>query len=115
MLLKQGIECPEIYFDICEYLPSIYYPKIKKKYAFGYIPHYNDSSMVLLADKENDIMIDICGQPEEIITQALSCNRIVSSSLHGLILADVYSIPRDWKRFDGVSDFKFYDYFSKFK
>jgi pyruvyltransferase len=50
----------------------------------------------------------------------MSCERIVSSSLHGLVIADAYGIPNAWLNSDGGAggsrpgggEFKFYDYFA---
>ena len=43
-----------------------------------------------------------------------ACEVIVSSSLHGLIIADAYGIPTVWAKFGNDingNDFKFYDYY----
>ena len=44
----------------------------------------------------------------------LSCRRIVTGSLHGLVIADAYGIPSAWTRsktaYGGY--YKFYDYFA---
>lgn len=45
----------------------------------------------------------------------MSCKKIVSSSLHGLIVSDSYKIPNRWVSFsDQIAGgtFKFLDYFS---
>lgn len=110
MLLDQGIECPEVYFDICQYLPSIYYPEVEKDVEIGWLPHYIDDRSYREADSE----IHICSPIEAVIRQVLRCKTIVSSSLHGLILADVYGIPRIWHKHPDLSEFKFQDYFSRF-
>ena len=48
-----------------------------------------------------------------IINEILSCERIVSSSLHGLITAQSYDIPCFWFKQNYIpgDDIKFYDYF----
>lgn len=108
MLKEQGIDCPKIYFDICEYLPSLFYPKVEQDVKVGWIPHYIDDRDYPSAD----LRISITDTPENIIRQVLRCKTIVSSSLHGLILADVYGIRRLWRKHPDLSEFKFHDYFS---
>jgi len=50
---------------------------------------------------------------EETLTGILSCEKILSSSLHGIILADAYGISSAWLRSSTPKglEFKFYDYF----
>ena len=53
------------------------------------------------------------------IDQILSCNIILSSSLHGIIIADAYSVPNLWCKFSEYeaenNGFKFKDYFLSVK
>lgn len=100
-------------------LPKLYKPKTKKKYALGIFPHYVDSDVVLyhLLDKlpVEWIVINPLDAVEEVIEDICSCNNIISSSLHGLIVADAYKVPTQWVKFtdrilgDGT---KFMDYYS---
>jgi pyruvyltransferase len=116
-LLKSGIDCPEIYGDPALLLPKIYNPKIEKKYELGVIPHYVDKNNKFLEifNNSNIKIIDIqVIDPRTFIDELLSCKKIASSSLHGLITADAYQIPSMWIEFsDKVvgNGFKFYDYF----
>jgi pyruvyltransferase len=116
-LLESGIDCPEVYGDPALLLPQIYTPKTQKKYKLGIIAHYVDMDNAWLK-KINDpdvLLLDIqCADPYDFIDQVYSCEKIVSSSLHGLIVADAYSIPSLWLEFsDKVvgKGFKFLDYF----
>ena len=52
---------------------------------------------------------------KEVIDEILKCNKIVSSSLHGIVLAEAYGIPAKWEKYsDDVlgNGFKFRDYLS---
>ena len=51
---------------------------------------------------------------KSVIDEITSCMRIVSSSLHGIIVAHAYGIPALWvqNNYVDTDGFKFYDYFS---
>lgn len=117
LLIEQGISCPEVYGDPALLLPFVYNPNIRKKYKIGIVPHYVDSNSIYLEKfKNNDdiLIIDILGKdPFSFLDKLLSCEKIISSSLHGLIVSDAYKIPSLWVEFSNNvlgNGFKFYDY-----
>lgn len=116
-LLKQGYEVPEVYGDPALLLPKFYNPKIKKAYAIGIIPHYSDFNRVKDFYKNEDsiLLIDLMtNNIEKTTDDFLKCKKIVSSSLHGLIVAHAYGIPAVWQKFSGDifgDDIKYQDYF----
>lgn len=120
-LLKQGIECPNVFGDPALLLPVIYHKKQPQLYTMGIIPHYVDLYDPVLRDyiskHENIVLIDIKNYTSwtDIIDTIRSCNCILSSSLHGLIISDAYGVPNIWVKFSEKikgNDFKYYDYFS---
>lgn len=117
LLLKQGIECPEVYGDPALLYKNFYNPKIIKKYKLGIIPHFGDFNSPLVNQFKSYpeiLLIDICGGINQVVDAICSCKYIASSSLHGLIIADMYGIPSRWIKFSDRkigSDFKFGDYF----
>lgn len=117
-LIKQGFECPEIYGD-----PSLLLPRFIKadgwnKFKLGIMPHYVDQGSVLLhkfRNRKNVLFINARWDVKKIINAIIHCERIASSSLHGVIVADAYGIPSIWiKLSERVlgKGFKFRDYFS---
>lgn len=123
VLLANGIECPEVYGDPALLLPYYYSPQhIKKKYKVGIIPHYVDADkeeLSHLAGAESAHVIHMSGYRSwrSVIDQILSCEFIVSSSLHGLIIAEAYHIPNLWVEIkepivgDISRRFKYHDFF----
>ncbi|CAM4096038.1 polysaccharide pyruvyl transferase family protein [Gillisia limnaea] len=115
-LLELGYSCPEVYGDPALLLPKYYHPAVKKKYKLGIIPHYHDFKFVL-ENYKNDpeiLVIDLMTlDVEEVTRQILSCEKTISSSLHGVIVSHAYGIPSIWVEFsnkifgDGI---KYRDY-----
>jgi pyruvyltransferase len=85
----------------------------------GIVPHLTDTTLTQRREwysaKWDTLVIDPRQDPLDVIRQIGRCQRIVTSSLHGLITADAFGIPR---RFEPNPDatvyeggaFKFLDY-----
>ncbi len=119
-LLQQGIDCPEVYGDPALLISKYYHPKPRKKYKYGIIPHYVDEKNPLvrsIISRPDVLVISMAGYNHwhDIPDAVCSCEKIVSSSLHGLIVADSYGVPNLWVRFsDNIAggSFKYLDYFA---
>lgn len=89
-------------------------------HELGVIPHWTDST--LWPRFKYGHYIDPAAHPEQVIQEITSCRRIISSSLHGLVVADAFGIPRRAELFPNAianavhegGDFKFRDYASVF-
>lgn len=97
-------------------LPLIYTPNITTaKQHVKLVPHYADYEDInsLYSNKVEVINIQTLNV-EEFVNQIVSSKYILSTSLHGLIIAHAYGVPALWikKGYIHSSDFKFYDYFS---
>ncbi len=117
IIISQGVDCPESYGDPALLFPRIYPRKPEPKYALGIVPHFVDYRQALLryGAKEGVRVIDIKAGIFSVVDQVLECERVVSSCLHGLVIADAYSIPSLWLKFsDNVigQGFKFRDYYA---
>jgi pyruvyltransferase len=92
---------------LAPYLLSSRYVR-RKRWTYGTMRHFVDRRPPI------GVSIDPLAEPEQVVGTAASCGRIVSSSLHGLILADALLIPSLWDPHPDVlgSGFKFKDYAS---
>jgi pyruvyltransferase len=94
LMEKYGIPCPEIYGDPALLLPYLF-PEFKKSenpdYDYVVIVHYNDLSF-FPKDAEGRIVY-ATEQWNVVIKKILNCQFVISSSLHGIIVAEAFGIP----------------------
>ena len=93
----------------------------------GIIPHWSDMEL-WAAERDNAVkygyavptFIDITGPPLDVIRQIGSCCKVVTSALHGAIIADSFHVPRRVEPFPAMftdtnhegSVYKLHDYSS---
>ena len=92
---------------------------VTKKYNLGIVPHISEQRRPEFLDLKSrfdkSIIIDLLDDPYKVVKNIAECKYILSSSLHGLIVADSFHIPNlhikitDNMQGDG---FKFDDYYS---
>lgn len=120
LLFDIGVDVSECFLGDPAVLMSMVYPhpSLEKKYKVGVVPHLVDKdsdTVKSLAQLDGVHIIDVADYAESFINNISECDRIISTSLHGLILADTYGIPNCWARFsDNIigGQFKFLDYYS---
>ena len=89
---------------------------VDKEYNLGIVPHWSDTELEFRPEfkKYKPHIIRPAGDPLEVLREIGSCRKIVSSSLHGIIVADAFGIPRRvemTKVFEKEGgDFKFRDH-----
>lgn len=96
LVLEAGAACPEVYGDPAWILPRIYRPTVKKTHAVGLIRHFTHRDIPIEIGegvREIDILRVGYEEIEQFIDEMLSCESIVSTSLHGIIIAHAYGIP----------------------
>ena len=117
ILLYYGIECPEIYGDPACLLPRYYYPKMKKKYQYSLILHHNSklrkNKDVQQFMEENKIhYIEIMTTDyRRFVEEILQSDVVISSALHGIILAESYKVPTIFLREELNQDIKYEDWY----
>ena len=102
-------------------LASLLVPTQKKKYDIGLIPHYVDAREECFQEMKNhypnSILINVQDDPISVIETIGQCKSVLSTNLHGLILADSFGIPNHWcvcsDRILGKG-YKFRDYYSSY-
>jgi pyruvyltransferase len=107
--------------------PGLLLPKVlqaipKKKYLLGIVPHFVDKLdprlKILLARYPTQIrVIDVQRHPVAVLKDIAQCEYIISSSLHGLVIADGLGIPNGWLVLSNKvkgGEFKFRDYYTAF-
>lgn len=84
-------------------------PIQEKKYNLGIVPHWTDTSLEFRKEflPFKPKIIRVSQDPLEVIAQIGQCKKIVSSSLHGIILADAFGIPRRIEISPSVLEFTF--------
>ena len=95
-----------------------------KKYSVGIIPHFKEQDHPLIQSlKEhynNSTVIDLTENPKDVVRKIAECEFILSSSLHGLIVADSFHIPNMHVLFYKMGErirgdgYKFEDYYSSY-
>lgn len=88
VLLNQGYNCPEKYGDPALILPLIYQPKniIKDKDYLVILHHETELNI-------KEYLSPICHGYKSFIDELCTAKKVISSSLHGIILAEAYGIP----------------------
>jgi len=71
-------------------------PLEDKVHDLGIVSHWSDTTLSLNPTflKYKPLIINVADDPLKVISQIGKCKKIVSSSLHGIILADAFGIPR---------------------
>lgn len=128
-LLEFAIECPEVYGDPALLMPLFYGPPARKRYELGFIPHYTDLDTAVVKRLRGDRRVKVISMVksrieqvverrasyERVVDELVQCERVISGSLHGLILAEAYGIPCVWVQVGDrtIGDgFKYLDFFS---
>jgi hypothetical protein len=115
-------DCPPIYGDPGLLVPKFYSPRpftspgYSHSRQIGLLPHFVDQARVfpVYESHEGIRLINILDSVEAIADAVVGCDLIVSSALHGIILAVAYQVPFLWVRFSDLvigGDFKFVDFF----
>lgn len=109
-----NIDCPEVYGDPVLLFPY-FFPEFKKKespsYEYIIIPHYTEQKLFPKSKYEN--VVYPTDPWDEVIEKILDSKFVISSAMHGLIVAEAYHIPARMLRItENEPMFKYQDYYA---
>ncbi|WP_209371725.1 polysaccharide pyruvyl transferase family protein [Brevibacterium renqingii] len=116
---RLGWDVPATLGDPALLLPTYFTPYSRSESSKlpALVPHYAHRKLLPENREENGFeTVDVRKPPEVVVAQIANASSIVSTSLHGLIIAQAYGVPWIWLRITDQEligeDFKFEDFFS---
>jgi pyruvyltransferase len=114
-LVARDIPCPEVYGDPALLAPAYFAPELRKTHRYGIVTRWSEGRWRRAELGSDILLVDLrTTDVEGVIAAMLSCEFIVTGSLHGLVIADAYGIPNAWvmsqTAYGGA--YKYFDYFS---
>lgn len=109
-LMQRGISVPEVYGDPALLLPALFPTRFQKapKREYAFVPNLHDLSV----PTSGHHVISPLLPWNKVVEDILQCEFVVSSSLHGLIVAEAFGIPACYLRLSETEAmFKFEDYY----
>ncbi len=109
-LMQRGINVPEVYGDPVLLLPTLFPTRFRKspKREYAFVPNLHDLSMPV----NGCHVISPLLPWNKVVEEILQCEFVMSSSLHGLIVAEAFGIPACYVRLSETEAmFKFEDYY----
>lgn len=89
-----GADIPDIYADPAVLMPYIYTPKkAEEKKEYVIIPHFSQEKLLAESYPEDMIIGMATDDYASVIDGICSAKKVISSSLHGIILAEAYGVP----------------------
>ena len=112
-LLEMGFECPKLYGDPAIIMPIIYEPKVvHNPNGVLIIAHYSDYDDFMKSKYSNMVVNAGTKDYKMIINKIRLSKKVISSSLHGIILAESYGVPAVLVNVNPDLDlFKYQDYY----
>lgn len=92
-LLRIGHKCPEIYGDPGCLMPLIYKPQVEKTLDYLVIPHYSMEKQIAGLVPAENIASMATDDYKTVIDKICSAKKVISGSLHGIILSESYGVP----------------------
>ena len=113
-LVMLGFPRCEVYGDPALLMPMVYQPNVKKEHRVGIVPHIVEYKNFCLRFPHSFVVNLATNDIEHVIDEIYSCDLVLSTSLHGMIVAHAYGIPALWIKDGSIAgdNIKFKDYLS---
>ena len=104
---SNGCSVPDVYGDPGLCVPKVRGRNVEKRVQIGIAAHYNDYFRLTEIWKstwerpDNVKIINMLDPVDKVLDDIGSCDRIISSSLHGLVFAQALRVPFRWADFGG--------------
>lgn len=112
IVMKWGQKCPEVYGDPAILMPFVYQPKFEIKHDLLVIPQFV-SETEFREKYPSFFMVSMNTDDYKSVIDAIaSSKKVITSSLHAVILSDAYGIPSVlYRGLHKRVDFKYLDYY----
>lgn len=110
LLLEKGMDCPEVYGDPALLTPLLFpeYQAVEPDEDYILIPHFTEVSRF----KKNAHLVSPRDNWKVVLQRILRSRLVISSSLHGIILAEAFGVPARMLRVSKHEPlFKYQDYY----
>lgn len=113
-LMETGHSCPKVYGDPGMLLPKLYNPTIDRGVnEFLIIPHFSKEEEYRNIYGDANIGTMVTNDYKRLVNQIVSAKKVISGSLHGIIIAEAYGVPTVFLRDRAAyKDFKYDDYYA---
>lgn len=118
LISKLGWNVPQVYGDPALLLPRFLVPEGNQptEDKISVVPHYVHAKYFKTVSGESLHVVDVRQGLETVVNEIASSRVCISTSLHGVIIAQAYNVPWVWLRIHdhklGGDQFKFNDFFS---
>ncbi|GII99320.1 polysaccharide pyruvyl transferase [Sediminihabitans luteus] len=118
LVTKLGWDVPEVYGDPALLLPRFYEPRepAAGRARVAFVPHYVHRKHLTGEPADGVRVVDVAQDLETVVDEITAADVCVSTSLHGIVVAQAYGVPWVWLRVAdhtlGGDAFKFGDFFS---
>ena len=113
LVSRYGFDVPQMYGDPAVLLPQLFpeWTRRPVKGRVGIVPHFSNRHDYA-ASAGDQMLILPNRDPQQVVSDILTCELVIAGSLHGLIVAEAYGIPARWINSSrDEPELKYYDYY----